>query len=77
MQVIDASSELKVNMVTTFIGRNQNLNVSDNLALAEKIWKPILNYAENRGVKIAIENCPMLFTEDEWPGGKKAGLNSD
>ena len=64
MQVINAAAELKVNMVTTFIGRNQNLNVSDNLALAEKIWKPILNYAENRGVKIAIENCPMLFTED-------------
>ena len=66
---------MKVNMVTTFIGRNQNLNVSDNLALAEKIWKPILNYAENRGVKIAIENCPMLFTEDEWPGGKNLAIS--
>ena len=75
MQVINAAAELKVNMVTTFIGRNQNLNVSDNLALAEKIWKPILNYAENRGVKIAIENCPMLFTEDEWPGGKNLAIS--
>ena len=51
------------------------LDVSDNLALAEKIWKPILNYAENRGVKIAIENCPMLFTEDEWPGGKNLAIS--
>lgn len=23
-----------------------------------------------KGVRIAIENCPMLFTNDEWPGGQ-------
>ncbi len=27
-------------------------------------------HAEMQQVKIAIENCPMLFTEDEWPGGQ-------
>ena len=30
-------------------------------------WSP---YAEEREVRIGIENCPMLFTRDEWPGGK-------
>jgi sugar phosphate isomerase/epimerase len=29
-----------------------------------------VKYAEKRGVKIGIENCPMFFTDDEWPGGK-------
>jgi sugar phosphate isomerase/epimerase len=35
-----------------------------------KTWKPIVDLAEKHGVRIGIENCPMLFTADEWPGGK-------
>lgn len=69
-KVIDASAMLGVNLVTTFIGRNQNLTVEDNLDLAEKIWKPIVKYAEEKKVRIAIENCPMLFGPDQWPGGQ-------
>ncbi len=68
--VIDASKKLGVNMVTTFIGRMPQKTVSENIAEAVKVWKPILSYAQAEGVKIAIENCPMLFTEDEWPGGQ-------
>ncbi|MCB0150096.1 MAG: TIM barrel protein, partial [Caldilineaceae bacterium] len=33
-------------------------------------WKPLIAFAEDHGIKIGIENCPMLFTRDEWPGGK-------
>jgi sugar phosphate isomerase/epimerase len=33
-------------------------------------WKPLIEHAESVGVYVGIENCPMLFTEDEWPGGK-------
>lgn len=69
-KLIDASSALGVNMVTTFIGRDPQKTVEDNLSMAKSVWKPILNHAEEKGVKIAIENCPMLFTSDEWPGGK-------
>lgn len=69
-KVIDASAMLGVNMVTTFIGRDSSKPVSENLKLVEKIWPPIISYAEGKGVRIAIENCPMLFTEDEWPGGQ-------
>ena len=65
--VIDASAKLNVNMVTTFIGRDQTKSVEENLKLVEKIWPPILEYAKERKVKIAIENCPMLFGEDQWP----------
>lgn len=69
-QVIDASAMLSVNMVTTFVGRDQNKTVTENLLSVKEIWPPIVKYAEEKGVRIAIENCPMLFTEDEWPGGQ-------
>ena len=67
-KVIDASALMGVNMVTSFIGRMPSKSVSENLAEVKKVWPPIVEYAAEKGVKIAIENCPMLFTEDEWPG---------
>ena len=69
-KLIDASAKLNVNMVTTFIGRDSKKTVEENMELVKEIWPPIIRYAEQQGVKIAIENCPMLFTKDEWPGGQ-------
>ena len=69
-KVIRASHKLGVNMVTTFIGRDQTKSVEQNLALVKEVWPPIIALAEELGVKIAIENCPMLFGEDQWPGGQ-------
>lgn len=69
LKVIDASALLKVNLVTTFIGRDQYQSVERNLELVKEIWPSILAHAKERGVRIAIENCPMLFGEDQWPGG--------
>lgn len=74
-KLIDASADLGVNMVTTFIGRDQNLSVEKNLEKFEIVWTPIIQYAELRKVKVAIENCPMLFTNDEWPGGKNLAFS--
>lgn len=68
--VIAASARLGVNMVTTFIGRDQARTVEDNLELVREIWPPIVRFAEEQGVRIAIENCPMLFGPDQWPGGQ-------
>lgn len=68
--LIDASHLLGVNMVTTFLGRDPQKTVEENLDLVKEIWSPILAHAEEKGVKIAIENCPMWFTKDEWPGGQ-------
>ena len=68
--VIDAAKLMEINLVTTFIGRMPSKTISENLKEVEMVWKPILAYAEKQKVKIAIENCPMLFTEDEWPGGQ-------
>lgn len=69
-RVIDASAKLGVNMVTTFVGRDQNLSVEDNIELFRQIWPDIIHYAEERKVRIGIENCPMLFGRDQWPGGQ-------
>ncbi len=69
-KVIDASKKLGVNMVTTFIGRDPSKNVEDNLEEVKKVWPAIVEYAKKQDVKIAIENCPMLFDENQWPGGK-------
>ncbi len=69
-KVIAASSRLGVNLVTTFIGRDQFKTVEENLELVKEIWPPILEEAKALGVKVAIENCPMLFGPDQWPGGQ-------
>lgn len=69
-QVIAASHRLGVNLVTTFVGRDQTKTVEENLELFREIWPPIIQEAEALGVRIAIENCPMLFGPDQWPGGQ-------
>ncbi len=68
--LIDASKRMGINLVTTFLGRMPTKNIRENLEEAVNVWQPILAYAEKQKVRIAIENCPMLFTEDEWPGGQ-------
>lgn len=69
-KLIDASSLLGVNLITTFIGRDQSKTVEENLKLVKEIWPPIVAYARQKGVRIGIENCPMLFGPDQWPGGQ-------
>ena len=68
-KVIDAAAMLEVQVVGTFIGKDKNKTVPQNFEDYAKIWPPIVKFAKKRGVKIAIENCPMLFSFDEWPGG--------
>lgn len=68
--VIRASNKLGIGMVTTFIGRDQTKTVEENLELVKEIWPPIIKLAEELKVKVAIENCPMLFGADQWPGGQ-------
>ena len=68
-KVIDAAAAIGVGMVGTFAGRDKTRNLPDNLQEFRTVWPPLVAYAEERGVKIAIENCPMIFSYDEWPGG--------
>jgi sugar phosphate isomerase/epimerase len=69
-KVITAAAMLGVPVVNTFIGRDPNKNIEDNFEKFKKVWPVIVQYAQKSKVKIAIENCPMFFTNDEWPGGK-------
>ena len=68
-QVIEGAALLEVPIVGTFIGKDKNKTVPQNLEDYAKIWPPIVKFAKDHGVKIAIENCPMIFSYDEWPGG--------
>lgn len=68
-KIIKAANVLGIDTVTGFIGRDKNKTVEENLQLFKEVWTPIVKLAEENNVKIAIENCPMLFTSDEWPGG--------
>ncbi len=68
-KVIDAAAKLEVPIVGTFVGRDKTKNVPDNFREFRKVWPRLVEYAEGKGVKIAIENCPMIFSWDEWPGG--------
>jgi sugar phosphate isomerase/epimerase len=69
-KVIDAANQLGLENVNTFIGRDHQRNLDDNFEKFKKLWPPIVKHAEDRKVKIGIENCPMFFSNDEWPGGK-------
>ena len=69
-KVIDAASFLGIDLVTTFIGRVTELPVEDNLEIFAEVWPPIIKYAASKGVRIGIENCPMLFDRTNWPGGQ-------
>jgi sugar phosphate isomerase/epimerase len=69
-KVIQAAERLGIGAVNTFIGRDWTKSVDDNWCRFLKTWRPLIAFAEEHGVRIGIENCPMLFTADEWPGGK-------
>ncbi len=69
-QVIRAAQMLGVSTFNTFIGRDWTRSVDDNWPRFREVWPPLVKFAEDHGVRIAIENCPMLFSQDEWPGGK-------
>jgi sugar phosphate isomerase/epimerase len=68
-RVIDAAQALGVDTVGTFVGNDRRRPLPENLETFAEVWPPLVEYATGRGVRIAIENCPMLFSHDEWPGG--------
>lgn len=74
-KVIVAAEMLHVPIVGTFVGRNKDATFEANLDQFAQIWPPIVKFAADHGIKIAIENCPMIFSNDEWPGGNNLAIN--
>jgi sugar phosphate isomerase/epimerase len=68
-KVIQAAPRLGVNIVNTFVGRDPRKTVPENWPVFDEVWPDVVRSAEAAGVTLGIENCPMLFTYDEWPGG--------
>lgn len=70
MKVISAAKLLGLPLVNTFIGRNWMQPIDAQWEMMKSVWRPIVDHADKTGVRIAIENCPMIFSANEWPGGK-------
>ncbi len=67
--VIVAAGRMGVPFVNTFMGGDAAKSQDENWEDALRIWPDIVRHAQDNGVKITIENCPMIFSRDEWPGG--------
>ena len=76
-KVIVAAEKLGLKNANTFVGRDWTRTVDENWPRFLRVWKPLVAFAEDHGVKVGIENCPMLFTRDEWPGGKNLATSPE
>jgi sugar phosphate isomerase/epimerase len=74
-KVIEASAKLGINRMNTFVGRDHTRSLRDNWVLFDERWPAIIKHAERHNVRVGIENCPMYFSGDEWPGGKNMAIN--
>jgi len=74
-KVVVAAAKMQVPVVNTFIGADRALTQDENWEKTKQVWPEIIAAAENEGVKIAIENCPMIFSSDEWPAGHNLAYN--
>jgi sugar phosphate isomerase/epimerase len=73
-KVIAYAPKIGVSVVNTFVGRDPKKSIDENWPAFLAIWPEIVAHAEAHNVKIGIENCPMLYTNDEWPGGKNLAI---
>ncbi|MCS7071371.1 MAG: sugar phosphate isomerase/epimerase [Anaerolinea sp.] len=76
-KVIAASALIGINTMTTFVGRDPAKPIEEQWDTFADVWKPLIAFAESQGVRVGIENCPMLFSLDEWPGGKNLAVSPE
>lgn len=74
-RLISAAQALGIDNVNTFVGRDWRRSIDDNWPRFLELFEPLVEHAEECGVRLGIENCPMFFTEDEWPGGKNLAIS--
>lgn len=58
-KVIDLAPRMGVDTVCTFVGQTQGKPVIECLDAFKEVFTPLCEYAEERSVRIGIENCPM------------------
>ena len=69
-KVIALAANMGVPVVNTFCGGDASKTVDVNWQDALKVWPEIVAFARGHGIKLAFENCPMIFSYDEWPRAK-------
>jgi sugar phosphate isomerase/epimerase len=74
-KVIAAAGMIGCGIVNTFIGRDPQKTVAANFEDVKRVWPSIVEAARAARVRIGIEHCPMLFSDDEWPGGKNLPIS--
>lgn len=74
-KVIPAAARLGIGVVNTFIGRDHLHPIEHSWEQFRNVWPAFIQLAETHRIKIGIENCPMLFSRDEWPGGKNLAIS--
>ncbi|MGL4511584.1 MAG: sugar phosphate isomerase/epimerase family protein [Lacipirellulaceae bacterium] len=67
-KVIDAAHLLGLSTINSFVGAHYQMTLEQNFERFEAVWPAIVRHAEERHVRIGIENCPMLW-RDTWPFG--------
>jgi len=68
-KVIDAAALLDVQLVGTFVGGRPDKSPKENIKEIREVFKGIIDYAEDKGIKIMIENCPMQgWMQFSFPG---------
>lgn len=67
--VVVATGKMGLPLTNTFCGGDASKTVDENWDEALKVWPDIVRFARDNGVKVTFENCPMIFSDDEWPGG--------
>ena len=66
-KVIEACRLMGVPYMNTFMGGDSKKDLDDNWQEALRVWPDIVRHAQDNGVALTIENCPMIFSRDEWP----------
>jgi sugar phosphate isomerase/epimerase len=74
-KVITAAGLMGAKVVNTFVGGDRTLTLDQNWERALTIFPDIVKHARDNGVTLAFENCPMIFSKDEWPGGHNIAYN--
>lgn len=60
IKLLDLARKLNVKTVSTFAGRDPKKSVEANIPLFKEVFSRFSEEAEKRGVRIAMENCPMM-----------------